>query len=77
MRKRAIVAYILNEPNAAGGLGALLGASKRPRPTLLRAEADLRIGPDLIVVPDEAVVRSEDPGYFLSPMEEATPEASP
>lgn len=54
-----IIGYALDE-GAGGGLDAVLGNQKTKPHKYLRAEADLRVGPEIIVVPDDAIV-AEDP----------------
>jgi sporulation protein YlmC with PRC-barrel domain len=52
-----IVGYALGG-GSAGGLGKLLGGHGRGGHGYVRADADLRLGPELVVVPDDAVVRT-------------------
>ena len=55
-----IIGYELGEPSALGGLENLFGGSKARQSRYVRAEADLRVGPEIVVVPDEAVVDQPD-----------------
>ncbi len=55
-----IIGYELGQPSALGGLEKLLGGSKDHHRRYVRAEADLRVGSDIVVVPDEAVVDQAD-----------------
>jgi sporulation protein YlmC with PRC-barrel domain len=70
-----IVGYALGA-GAGGGLGKLLGGPGRGEHGYVRADADLRVGPELVVVPDDAVVRSspdERPPARRGRPEEAAP----
>ena len=52
-----IVGYTLGA-GGPGGLGRLFGDRGREGQDYVRADADLRIGPELVVVPDDALVRA-------------------
>ena len=54
-----IIGYELGEPSALGGLENLFGDSKARHRRYVRAEADLRVGSEIVVVPDEAVVADQ------------------
>ena len=54
-----IIGYELGEPSALGGLESLFSAPRDPHRRYVRADADLRVGSDLVVAPDEAVVVDE------------------
>ena len=51
-----IIGYQLGETGGLGGLENLLGAPRDQKRRYVRAEADLRVGSDIVVVPDDAVV---------------------
>jgi sporulation protein YlmC with PRC-barrel domain len=52
-----IVGYTLSG-SALGGLGKLFGDRGSEEHDYVRADADLRVGPELVVVPDDALVRA-------------------
>jgi hypothetical protein len=56
-----ILGYAM-EDNPLSGLENILTGSRPKTKEFLRADADLRVGPDLVVVPDDAVVSAEGPG---------------
>lgn len=51
-----IAGYALDENSPAGRLEGLFGDRAGRRSGYIRADADLRLGPDLVVVPDDGVV---------------------
>jgi sporulation protein YlmC with PRC-barrel domain len=55
-----IIGYELGQSSAWGGLENLFGGSKARQSRYVRAEADLRVGSEIVVVPDEAVVDQAD-----------------
>jgi sporulation protein YlmC with PRC-barrel domain len=71
--------YPLRAPGPGGGLDALLGGQAQRAP-YIRPDTDLRVGEDLVVVPDDAVVRDEPGTADSAParaVEQPTTEPSP
>ncbi len=52
-----IIGYALRAPGVRGQLEAVFGRAQEGQPDYVRATADLRLGENLIVVPDGALVR--------------------
>jgi sporulation protein YlmC with PRC-barrel domain len=55
-----LVGYEFRPPNGSGGVNSLLGMARSRPAHYVRAEANLRIGANIIVVPDDSVVRAPD-----------------
>jgi uncharacterized protein YrrD len=58
-----IAGYVFSAREARSGLASLFGARRdHADPTIdyVRAESDLNVGGDIVVVPDEAVMRGQD-----------------
>jgi sporulation protein YlmC with PRC-barrel domain len=62
----SIIGYALDGHGPVGRLEELFGNDRRDDDgDYIRAEADLRVGPDLVVVPDDAVVNSRSANRLL------------
>ncbi len=56
-----IVGYALGSGRPGRALERwLAGETKRPPPDYVRADVDLRVGPSIIMVPDDAVIRGDE-----------------
>lgn len=60
-----LAAYVLGAENPLGKLGAIFGGGKVEHHDYVRGDAALRIGPEVIVVPDEAFLPGEGSGDSL------------
>jgi uncharacterized protein YrrD len=67
-----IVGYSLASPTA-GGLAALLDAGRRDARRYVRADADLLVGRDVVVVPDDAVADGEPTPDEAAPLDRDAP----
>jgi sporulation protein YlmC with PRC-barrel domain len=55
-----LIGYEFRPPNGSGGLDSLLGMGRSRSFNYVKAEANLRIGANIIVVPDDSVVHSSE-----------------
>ncbi|MDQ6707802.1 MAG: PRC-barrel domain-containing protein [Acidobacteriota bacterium] len=73
-----IVGYSLSSSTALGKLENLFGAAKEGATDYVRGDADLRVGKDVVVVPDDAIMRhqptSEQPAQAASEEEKRAAE---
>lgn len=73
----SIMGYALGGHHPAGRLEELFGGAHETNGGYVRADAELRVGPDLIVVPDDAVVTDGELDDQAGPAPNAAPAASP
>ncbi|MDQ6700852.1 MAG: PRC-barrel domain-containing protein [Acidobacteriota bacterium] len=62
-----IMGYSLGSSTSLGKLESLFGAAKEGATDYVRGDADLRVGKDVVVVPDDAIMRHQPPGEQTAP----------